>query len=67
MQRKKQSTMAGNLGDVSICTSTTKSVPQNFSWIENYKIWFIAWCGNCFLTGFDFSIKIFLATITFLF
>ena len=42
MQRKKQSTMAGNLGDVSICTSTTKSVPQDFSWIENYKIWFIA-------------------------
>ena len=66
MQRKKQSTMAGNLG-VSICTSTTKSVPQDFSWIKNYKIWFIAWCGNCFQPGFDFSIKINLATITFLF
>ena len=35
--------MAGNL-DVSICTSTTKSVPRDFSWIENYKlIYYMAW------------------------
>ena len=35
---KKQSTMAGNLDDASICTSTTKSVPEDFSWSENYKL-----------------------------
>ena len=36
--------MAGNLDDVSICTSTTKSVPRDFSWIENYKlIYYMAW------------------------
>ena len=39
-----QSTMSGNLDDVSICTSTTKSVPRNLSWIGNYKlISCIAW------------------------
>ena len=64
MQDKKQSTMAGNL-DVSICNSTTKSVPRNFSWIENYKL--ITWHGNCLLAGFGFSIKILLVTITLLF
>ena len=36
--------MTGNLDDVSICTSTTKSVPRNLSWIGNYKlISCIAW------------------------
>ena len=44
MQHKKQSTMAGNLDSVSICTSTTKSVRWDFSWIENYKlIYYMAW------------------------
>ena len=41
---KKQSTMAGNLDDASICTSTTKSVPRDFSWVQNDKlIYYIAW------------------------
>ena len=36
--------MAGNLDDVSICTSTTKSVPEDFSWSENYKlIYYMTW------------------------
>ena len=36
--------MAGNLDDVSICTSTTKSVPRDFSRIENYKlIYYMTW------------------------
>ena len=36
--------MAGNLDDASICTSTAKSVPRDFSWVENYKlIYYIAW------------------------
>ena len=57
--------MAGYLDDVSICTSTTKSVPRDFSWIENYKlIYYMVWR---LLTRFNFSIKILLATITFLF
>ena len=57
--------MARYLDDVSICTSTTKSVPRDFSCIENYKlIYYMVWR---LLTRFNFSIKILLATITFLF
>ena len=42
MSPKKQSAMALNLDDVSICTSITKS--WDFSWIENYKlIYYTAW------------------------
>ena len=66
MQHKNQSTVAGNFENVSICTSTTKVVPRNFSRIENYKLIF-TWHGNCLLTRFNFSIKILLATIAFLF
>ena len=40
----KLSTIAGKLDDVSICTSTTKSVPRDFSLIENYKmVYYMAW------------------------
>ena len=44
MQHKKESTMAGNLDNIFICTSTTTSVRRDFSWIENYKlIYYMAW------------------------
>ena len=40
----KLSTVTGKLDDVSICTSTTKSVPWDFSLIENYKmVYYMAW------------------------
>ena len=36
MKHKKKYAMAGNLDDVSICTSITKL--RDFSWIENYEL-----------------------------
>ena len=46
------------------------SVPQslNHGTFHGLKItnWFITWHGNCLLTGSNFSIKILLATVTFL-
>ena len=66
MQHKKQSTMAGNLDDVSICTSTINQFHGIFHGLKITN-WFITWHENCLLTRFDLSLKILLVTITFLF
>ena len=66
MQHKKQSTMTGNLDDV---LSVPQPLSQFHGTFHGMKItnWFITWHGNCLLTRFNFSIKILLATIPFLF
>ena len=49
--------------------SVPQSLNQFHGTFDRLKItnWFIAWHGNCLLTGFNFSIKILLVTIFFLF
>ena len=66
MQRKKQSFMAGNLDDVLSVPQPLNQFHGTFHGLKTTN-WFITWHGNCLLTGFDFSIKILLAIITFLF